>query len=94
MSACPCVFSVSLYLNDMGLAFLLLKQSLAATLSLSSVAMAHFLLVLSAVATANILNGGSMGVEDTPLILDSHGIVLLPIPPLSIKTWIMDFSYI
>ena len=74
-----------------GTGILLLKQSLAATLSLSSVTVAHLLSVLSAMPRASIRQGGSMR-GSGPLIYDSHGLVLLSTLPLSFKTGILDFG--
>lgn len=68
-----------MYLTDMGLAFsLLFKQFPAATLALSSVAVADLLSALSAMPTAHILQGGSREAVDTSLIWDLHGFFLLP----------------
>ena len=83
MSACPCVSCGSqemLAVDLHGTSILPLTQFLAETLSLSCVAMAHLLSVFSvfsAMPTASILQGGSMGAVDPSLIWDSPGLVLL-----------------
>lgn len=71
---------------------LLLRQSLAATLSFSRVAVAHLPAAFLAMSAASSLQGGSVQVADTPLIWDSYGLVLLPALPLSFKTRILDLG--
>ena len=69
-----------------GTSILLLAQFLDATLSFSCVAVTHLLSVLSAVPTASILQGDSMGAMDPSLIWALFYSIL----PLNLKTGILD----
>ena len=69
-----------------GNSILPLAQFLDTTLSFSSVAVTHLLSVLSAVPTASILQGGSVGAMDPSLIWALFYSIL----PLNLKTGILD----
>lgn len=94
---CPVSPGKCLNVTNMGLAFsLLFKQFLAATLFLSSVAVARPISMLSAMPKPMFCKEAAWGAVDTSLIWDLHGSVLLPTLPLSFKLslGILNLGYV